>query len=188
MKPTDLTDALFEQEMEKFLSTVQFWATRLRLIDIDFQLRPSPTEAIEGHGPGPFPMAADIKLCWDYARGTGPKPYALRQILRVMLEFCWAPIFGTSYSIPESWWSTPLGYMTQVCWARAKLDNGSPLTTQELAYLTGVSERKIRQLCKEGSLAAEPRQRNGRRLEWVVEPAAARQFVAEQQAAEVAAG
>ena len=181
MKPTEMNDALFKEEMEKLLAQVQFWAMRLEAIQPGFCLEPVPVSYLDGSGKQPFPLALELKRVWDYARGEGPRPAELKEIIQELVELLWCPVAGHNYIIPYEWWNTPLGQMCRMAEARATIDDGGSLSAQELSYLSGIAGQWIREMCATGKLMAEKvtREQNSQ-TEWAIPAEECRRFLAER--------
>lgn len=179
MKITDMNDNLFDREMQKLLADVQFWCVRLSAINGKFHLEPSPTSYLDGTGKQPFPLALELKRCWDYARGTGPRPEEMHEIIQSLCELLWSTIGGTGSAIPADWWDTPLGTMCRMCEARTALEYGETIDTYGLALLADLSHMRIRQLCQSGDIEAEkmPRETSSQE-QWVIPAEEARRFLA----------
>lgn len=178
MKTSEMTDLLFAREMQKLLADVQFWSMRLNQIQADLILKPTPVSYIDESGQEPFPLALELRRLWNYARGTGPRPEEANEIIQELCELLWSPIGGTSYDIPAVWWETPLGQMVKMTWARMKLDADLPLDPVELALFVDVTDRRIRQMCRDGSLQAEKVKReNSSQQEWAIPAAEAKKFI-----------
>jgi len=168
MKITDMTDTVFDREMQRILGDVMFWITRLDQVG-DFNLEPTPVSYADGSGQQPFPLAIDLKEVWDYARGTGKRPEGMQDIIQSLTELLWAPVGGTSYSIPSTWWDEPLGIMCRLAWARQALDTGDNLTVEQLSLLSGMSIPRIKQLCQTGKIpAVKVQQGRSNRKEWSI--------------------
>jgi len=176
LKIRDMSDELFHREMEILLSQVRFWAMRLDCIQSGFKLQPTPVTV--GSDKFPFPFAAELKQCWDYARGTGPQPEEMEEIILELCELLWAPVAATSYDIPAAWWDTPLGIMVRMCRVRAKIEMGVSVHAEELSVLADVTGQRIRQMCAEGKLKAEKvaREMNSQ-LEWAIPAEEARKLL-----------
>ncbi len=178
MKISDMTDTLFDREMQRIMGDVQFWCIRLDQIG-DFSLEPTPVSYMDNIGKQPFPLAIDLKEVWDYAAGTGSQPIGVSDVIQSLCELLWCPVAGTSYEIPSSWWDEPLGFMCRLAWARQGLDAGENLTVDALAMLAGVSDKYIRRLCGDGTLQAEKVPRKvGTQQEWAIPVEEGRKFLA----------
>lgn len=178
MKISEMTDSLFDREMMNLLGQVQFWSIRLGDINIGHVLEPGQVSYMDNTGKQPFPLALELRRCWDYARGTGPCPNEVREILQDLCELLWAPVAAGTYSIPSSWWETPLGTMCRLCEARIALDGDEILDAHDLALLSDLAPARIRQLCASGEIKAEKAQRKTSSQEqWVIETEEARKFL-----------
>lgn len=178
MKTSEMTDQLFEREMQKLLADVQFWSMRLNQIQADLILKPTPASYIDESGQEPFPLALELRRLWNYARGTGPCPEEVNEIIQELCELLWSPIGGTSYDIPAVWWETPLGQMVKMVRARMKLDAGQTIDPVELSLFVDVTDRRIRQMCRSGDLVAEKVQREqSSQQEWAIPAAEAKKFI-----------
>jgi len=178
MKISEMTDTMFDREMMGLLGQVQFWCIRLSNINISHALEPGPVSYMDGTGKQPFPLALEIKRVWDYARGVGPRPDELQEIIQDLCELLWAPVAAGTYSIPPSWWETPLGIMVKLCEARDALEVRGSLDTYQLALLSDLTDKRIRQLCQSGELQAEkvPREASSQE-QWAIPAEVARRFL-----------
>lgn len=153
MKITDMTDTLFAREVERLAGDVQFWAIRLQnAFGPNTKIELSPVSYLDGTGEQPYPLAIDLWEVWEYARGTGPRPEAMEDVIQSLCELLWAPVGGTSYQIPPTWWEEPLGFMCRLAEARATLEAGADLTPTQLAALGGVTEHQVRLLCRQEAI------------------------------------
>lgn len=178
MKISEMTDTLFDREMAALLGQVQFWCMRLSGIDPKYKLEPTPVSNLDGTGKQPFPLALELKRAWDYARGVKPRPDELREIIQDLCELLWAPVGAGTYEIPSSWWETPLGTMVKICQARDALEGGHDLDTYQLALLSDLTDKRIRQLCQSGEIKAEkvPREASSQE-QWAIPAEEARRFL-----------
>ena len=143
----------------------------------DFSLKPTPVSYFDGSGQEPFPLALELRRLWNYAGGTGPCPEEANEIIPELCELLGPPLAGP-YDIPAVWWETPLGQMVKMTWARMKLDVDLPLDPVELALFVDVTDRRIRQMCRDGSLQAEKVEReNSSQQEWAIPAAEAKKFI-----------
>lgn len=178
MKTSEMTDTVFDREMSMLLSQVQFWCMRLSEIDPAYKLEPTPVSYMDGTGKQPFPLALEIRRCWDYARGAGPRPDEMREIIQNLCELLWAPVAAGSYDIPSEWWETPLGTMCRLCEARTALDTGANLDIEELALLADLTPKRVQQLCHSGELKAKKIEREVSSQEkWIIPAEEARLFL-----------
>lgn len=172
MKVTDMTDNLFDREVQKLLSDISFWLMRLTCIDTSICLN------LTTKNNTPFPLYQDLKILWDYARGTGPKHPAQNDIIQALLEICWHPVQGVEYTIPAAWWETPFGTMIKMCWAREKIDADLEVSPEELALFTDVTGRWIRKQCKTGKIKAIKTERKGSsQEEWAIPADQAKEII-----------
>jgi hypothetical protein len=177
MKITDMTDTLFDQQMQRLLGDVQFWCVRLSQIG-EYSLRPMPVSYIDGTGKQPFPLALELKRVWDYARGSGPRPDEIREIIQDLCELLWSHTGGSSYDIPAEFWDQPLGFMCRLAWARETLDAGGELNAEQLSMLAGISAARVKQLCRSGDITAtKAEQARNRQQEWAIPADVARAWL-----------
>jgi hypothetical protein len=177
MKIGEMTDSLFDREMQRILGDVQFWCIRLDQIG-DFSLEPTPVSYVNGSGQQPFPLAIDIKEVWDYARGKGSCPRGINEIIQALCELLWSSVGENSYTIPNYWWDEPLGFMCQLAFARQAMDNGESLNAVQLAMLAGLSSVRIKQLCQSGDIpAGKVEQARNSQLEWAIPADVAREWL-----------
>lgn len=80
MKITDMSDTLFDKEMQRLLSDVSFWCIKLSRIG-DYKLEPTPVSNVDGSNKQPFPLAVELKEVWDYVKGEAPAPLHLNECL-----------------------------------------------------------------------------------------------------------
>lgn len=175
MKITDMTDILFEREMQKLLGQLQIWCVKLSRIG-NYSIEPTPIN--NGINKYLFPFAADLKEVWDYAKGVKPQPYHLHDTIQALMEFIWAPVGSSTYTVPNTWFNEPLGFMCKLALAREELDAGNSLNTEQLALLSGYVPSRIRKLCQSGDLpATKVEQGRNSQLEWSISPSVARNFL-----------
>lgn len=180
MKTTDMTPELFDREMQKLLADVQTGASRLTAIDPQFQLQPVAVFYPDG-GSEPFPLAVELRRCWNYARGEGPRPSGMQRTIEDLTRLLWCPLAATSYEIPFAWWNTPLGIMARMCEVRDSLDRGIPVSAEHFALIADLTPQRIRQLCASGEIHATKEERPGSSQEqWSISADEAREFLAER--------
>jgi hypothetical protein len=177
LKITDMTDTLFNKEMQRLLSDAAFWCIKLSQIG-KYTLEPTPVSNIDGSNPQPFPLAMELKEVWDYAKGETPAPYHLYDSIQALTELLWSTIGSASYKIPNSWWSEPLGFMCQLAMARENLDSGADLNAKQLSLLSGYTHARIKQLCSTGELqATKVEQGRSSQLEWAIPADVAKEWL-----------
>lgn len=168
MNIKDMTDTLFNKEMQRLLSDVTFWCIRLDQIG-DYKFEPTPVSNMDGSNKQPFPLAIELKEVWDYAKGEAPAPYYLYDTIQALTELLWSTVGSSSYKIPNSWWGEPLGFMCQLAMARKNLDSGADLNAKQLSLLSGYTHARIKQLCSTGELqATKVEQGRSSQLEWAI--------------------
>jgi hypothetical protein len=181
MKITEMTHEHFNREMLKLLTTVQTGANCLKAIDPQFQLKPVRIPYATGLSE-PFPLALELRKCWDYARGAGPKPEGMERILQDLEKLLWCPLGATSYEIPASWWETPLGAMTRMCEVRDAIDRELSVPAEHLALLVGCTPQWIRHLCTAGEIKAEKEKRPGSsQTQWAIPAKEAKKFLEKRE-------
>jgi len=177
MKTIDMDRSLFNREMLKLLTDVQSGATRLEAINPQFKLEPVRVSYASGCSE-PFPLALELRRCWDYARGAGSRPEGMQRTLEDLTRFLWCPLAATSYEIPASWWSTPLGIMTKMCEVRDAIDRGFSVPAEHLALVADLTPQRVRQLCASGEIPATKEERPGSSQEqWAIPAGVAREFL-----------
>lgn len=177
MRISDMTDTLFDREMQRILSDVQFWAIRLDNIG-DFTLTPTPASYADGEGQQPFPLAIDLKEVWDYARGEGSCPREILEIIQSLCELLWCPVAAHTYEVPNAFWDMPLGFMCQLAHARLALDSGESLSVEQLAMLGDLKPARVRQLCQSGNITAFKKERtDNSQQEWTIPAEAAKEWL-----------
>ncbi|WP_054692480.1 hypothetical protein [Syntrophomonas palmitatica] len=183
MKITDLTDTLFAREIERLAGDAQFWAIRLQnAFGPDSRIELARTSNLDGSNQQPFPLAADLKEVWDYAKGDYPAPCHLQDTIQALCELLWCPIGAHSYQVPNSWWKEPLGFMCRLAWARQALEAGENLNAEQLAMLAGMTSQRIRQLCQTGEIkAGSANQKRNSQQEWVIPAKEAKKFIKKRE-------
>jgi len=182
VKIREMTDDLFSREMAALLAQVQSWFLRLSGIQPGFSLFPTPASYLDGSGKQPFPLALELKRVWDYARGTGPRPEELQEIIQDLCELLWCPVGAVGeYTIPAWWWDTPLGQMCLMAQVRAAIEHGEPVSADELAVLADLTGQRIRQMCASGEIKAGKIQREeNSQMEWAIPAEEAVRFLRER--------
>lgn len=175
MKISEMTDTLFDREMQRLLGDVQFWCVRLGNIG-DYTLTPALVSYMDGSGQQPFPLALEAKRVWDYAKGAAPRPAEMREIIQDLCELLWSHIGGSGYEIPSEFWDEPLGFACHLASARADMEAGSDLTTDQVAALSGLTTARIKQLCAAGELPAAKADDNPK-AEWIIQAGPVREWL-----------
>lgn len=177
MKITDMSDSLFNKEMQRLLGDVAFWCIRLDQLG-EYNFEPTPVANFDGSNSQPFPLAIELKEVWDYAKGISKRPYHLYDTIQSLTELLWSTIGSTSYDIPNLWWSEPLGFMCKLALTREAFDAQNPLNATQLAMLSGYSDARIKQLCISGEIkATKVKQERGSQLEWAIPADIAREWI-----------
>jgi hypothetical protein len=181
MKTTDMTSELFNREMLKLLTDIQAGTARLTAIDPQFQLKPVRVSYASGFSE-PFPLALELRRCWDYARGTGPKPEGMQRTLEDLTRLLWCPLAASSYEVPASWWDTPLGIMARMCEVRDAVDRGLSVSAEHFALIADLTPQRIRQLCASRGIKAKKEERAGSSQEqWAIPAKEAKKFLEKRE-------
>jgi hypothetical protein len=175
MKITDMSDSLFNREMQRLLGDVQFWLIRLDQVG-HLEFAETPVEE------QPFPLAFKLRQVWDYAAGEIQCPEEIDDTIRSLYELLWQPVAGASYDIPPTWWDEPLGFMCRLARARQTLDDGEDLSAEQLAILADVSIRRITQLCASKEISAKKKEQSqGGQPEWSIPAKTAYKWLMERR-------
>lgn len=164
MNIKDMTDALFNKEMNQLLNRVTFFCNTLSNTGI-FSLTAEPMDNSQT-----FPLAIELKKVWDYARGTDPKPSNMNEVMQTLYKLLWSSIGNIETpKIPNYWWDEPLGFMCSLAIAREMLDKGEPINAKQLSILSGYTHTYIKRSCTSSKIkATKVKQDRSSQLEWAI--------------------
>ena len=176
MQIQDMTENLFNKEMQRLLSDIEISLNKFKKAG-QVTFKPTPKGGL------PFPFAVEIQKLWQYAIGEGKKPANMQAIINDLEALLWGTVAGNAPSTPNSWHNEPLGFMVKLVLTREKLDAGADLNGAELADLSGFTLSRITQICRsgkmEGASQTTTRSKNSR-PQWAIPATTARKFIKKQ--------
>lgn len=174
------TEKMWSEILEKLASMAYQQAMKLENMAGKCDMELCPISFLEDYEPRfPFPMAADLRIAWDYALGKIKYNAMIPDILYNYCEFVWGAPGAPNLDIPWQWFEKdPMGMLVKATQVRMEVDGGETVNANDLAILLGVSPPLVRKYCSQGRVYAEKRPRKGSsQQEWVIPNEVARDLI-----------
>lgn len=151
-----------------------------KLIDHLASMHDALGTAFKAPAAGRSPIFGEVRALAEYAK-TGQQPVNVEFFAASICRLLAAPLSaGTPEDLYDRSIEDPLGLVVAAALARDALAHGRPIEAEQLAALSGLSERQIQEIVRAGAIqGARAVEARGRKL-YAVEAKSARRWLCER--------